>query len=40
MAGHYYDGARENITERSRGKTTDSTCEMRSGICIERRIFP
>ena len=37
---HHYDGAREIITERSRGRTAYGRFEMRSGISIERRIFP
>jgi len=33
-------GAREIITERSRGRTAYGSFKMRSGIGIERRIFP
>ena len=37
---HHYDGAREIITERSRGMTAHGRFEMRSGIGIERRNLP
>ncbi len=37
LAGHHYDGAREIITERSRGMATYADFEVRSTFGIERR---